>query len=496
MRLSAARANWIVLRLLGVVYVAAFASLAVQIVGLIGADGILPARAYMDSARAFVAANQIGVDRYRLLPTLCWISTSDGFLRALAIGGAALGALLCAGVMPGLVLALLWIDYLSLAVVAREFLSYQWDALLLEAGFLAIFVAPLVVFERPRAPAAPPRVARWLMLWLVFRLMFGSGVVKLASGDPTWRDFTAMVYHYETQPIPTPLAWYAHQLPLWFHKASTAATLAIELVAPFLIVGPRRIRYAAFGLLVGLQLLIALTGNYAFFNLLSVALCVYVLADADGTTTAIGAVRTGSPRLLVERVRHAVVIAVAVVTVAVSATVFFARLGIGLPIAPLVAPIADAIEPFRSVNSYGLFAVMTTTRPEIDVEGSNDGEHWETYGFKYKAGDARRPPPWVAPHQPRVDWQMWFAALGNAGSEPWFRRFVQQLLRGSPAVLRLLASDPFGGRPPKYIRAVLYQYHYASPAEHRAGVWWTRERLGDYLPPQSLASGPVRSPPP
>jgi lipase maturation factor 1 len=482
MILTPARANWLFLRFLGIVYIVAFWSLSAQVLGLIGADGILPARAYMDSARAFVAAEQIGVDRFRLLPTLCWISSSDAFLRALTLGGIALGALLVAGVLPAVVLVLLWIDYLSLSVVAREFLSYQWDALLLETGLLAIFVAPLVLVERPRAPSAPPRLGVWLMLWLVFRLMFGSGVVKLASGDPTWRSLTALSFHYETQPIPTPLAWYAHQMPLWFHKASTAAALAVELVAPWFIIGPRVLRQTAFVLLVGLQSVIALTGNYAFFNLLSAALCLYVLADRS--TSAGRRFGRGRPDLP-ESTRHAVLVAAAIVIVPVSATMFVARIGVALPIYPLVAPLADFIQPLRSVNTYGLFAVMTTSRPEIVVEGSADGERWEPYEFIYKAGDLRRRPPWVAPHQPRLDWQMWFAALGDAAGEPWFQRFCRQLLAGSPAVLRLLADDPFAGRPPAYVRAVLYQYHYAPPDQHRRGVWWTRERLGDYLAPLS-----------
>ncbi|HMF98809.1 MAG TPA: lipase maturation factor family protein [Vicinamibacterales bacterium] len=475
--MTPARANWLFLRLLGVVYFLAFWSLSGQIVGLIGAGGILPARAYMASARGFVLAEQIGVDRFRLLPTLCWISTSDAFLRGLALSGAALGVLLVAGVLPTVVLVLLWLDYLSLSVVAREFLSYQWDALLLETGFLAIFVAPLVLIERPRAPAAPPRLGIWLMLWLSFRLMFGSGIVKLASGDPTWRNLTAMTFHYETQPIPTPVAWYAHQMPLWFHKATTAATLTVELVAPFFIVAPLRLRRVAFLLLVGLQLLIAITGNYAFFNILAAGLCVYMLADRAAN----------APVLLRERIRNMMLVALAVAIGSVSATMFAARIGLELPTYPLVSPLADFIEPLRSVNTYGLFAVMTTTRPEIIVEGSNDGEEWKPYEFAYKAGDVRRRPPWVAPHQPRLDWQMWFAALGDAGSEPWFQRFCHQLLTAAPDVLRLLAYDPFGGRAPKYVRAVLYQYHYASPEEHRRGIWWRRERLGEYLAAQTAA---------
>ena len=477
--MTAARANWTFLRLLGFVYIVALWSLSRQVAGLIGSEGILPAHAYMDSARAFVAAQHIGLDRYRLLPTLCWISASDVFLRALTVAGVGLGALLMAGVLPAVVLPLLWIDYLSLSVVAREFLSYQWDALLLEAGLLAIFVAPLVVVERARSPVAPPRLGVWLMLWLVFRLMFGSGVVKLASGDPTWPNLTAMTFHYETQPIPTPLAWYADQLPLWFQKASTAATLAIELIAPFFIAGPRLLRTIACALLVALQLLIALTGNYAFFNILSASLCLYVLADRERVVAG-RLFQSGRP---VQHVRDALLVGVAIVVVPISATMFVTRMGIALPLDPLLAPVADVIEPLRSVNTYGLFAVMTPTRPEIVVEGSNDGERWDPYEFAYKAGDVRRPPPWVAPHQPRLDWQMWFAALGDASGEPWFRRFCQRLVAGAPDVLRLMAHDPFDGRRPRFVRAVLYQYRYAPADEHRRGIWWRRERLGDYMPP-------------
>jgi hypothetical protein len=483
---TAARVNWLFLRLLGVVYVIAFWSLAVQVIGLIGADGILPARAYMESARAFVASEHIGVERFRLLPTLCWISVSDPFLRALTFAGVGLGVLLVVGVLPAVVVPLLWIDYLSLSVVGREFLSYQWDALLLEAGLLAVFVAPFVVVERPRSPVEPPRVGMWLMLWLVFRLMFGSGVVKLASGDPTWRNLTAMAFHYETQPIPTPAAWYAFQLPLWFQKASTAATLAIELVVPFLIVGPRALRRIAFALLVGLQVLIAVTGNFAFFNILSAALCVYVLADLEPVAAGFRRSNVQSDtRRAAERIRNVLLAAFAILTVPVSAAMFAARVGVTLPGVQVVAPLAEYLEPLRSVNTYGLFAAMTTTRPEIIVEGSDDGAQWQAYEFGYKAGAVERRPPWVAPHQPRLDWQMWFAALGDASGEPWFQRFCRQLLTGSPEVLRLMAYDPFSGRAPKYVRAVLYQYHYASRDEHRRGIWWRRERLGDYLPPVS-----------
>jgi hypothetical protein len=481
-RFHVARARWWFFRLLGLSYLAAFWSLATQVVGLIGHDGILPAADYMDRARAFVVAGHIGLDRFRLLPTLCWLGASDVMLRALCLGGVALAMMLALGVLPALVLPLLWIDYLSLSVVSRDFLSFQWDALLLDAGFLAIFIAPLVLVDRRRAPIDPPRLGIWLMLWLLFRLMFGSGMVKLASGDPTWRDLTALTFHFETQPIPTPLAWYAHHLPVWFNKASTAAALAIELSAPFFILGPRRLRHLAFGLLVGLQALIALTGNYAFFNLLSAALCLFLLDDASLSWRSRAGEASSRYRL-----RDVLLVVVAAVTVPVSAVALASRSGIELPLSSLVAPVAETIAPFRSVNTYGLFAVMTTTRPEIIIEGSDDGAEWKAYEFRYKAGDLHRRPPWVAPHQPRLDWQMWFAALGSYDNEPWFQSFCQRLLEGSPEVLRLLAHDPFGGRAPLYLRATLYRYRFSDrAARQREGLWWTRERLADYSPVLSL----------
>ena len=507
-------AAWVFLRLLGVVYLLAFWSLATQIVGLAGHDGILPARLYMDGARAWAAAEQVGLDRFRVLPTLCWLSTSDAFLRSLCLGGAALAALSIAGAAPVVMLPLLWLDYLSLMVVGREFLSYQWDALLLETGFLAIFLAPLAWRDQRRTRVSPPRIAVWLMLWLLFRLMLGSGLVKLASGDPTWRSLTALLYHYETQPIPTPPAWYAHQLPAWFHKASTLVALAIEIVAPFFILGPRRLRQLAFALFIGLQTLVAFTGNYAFFNLLTMSLCVFLIDDemilaalnrlrhgyggppkrsakAEGPPHQQGVAQPFQSR--VGRIRRAVLIAVAAITVPVSAVTFTSSIGLPLPIEPLVLPIAELIAPLRSVNSYGLFAVMTTTRSEIIVEGSHDGVTWVAYEFKYKAGDVQRRPPWVAPHQPRLDWQMWFAALGRYEDEPWFRNFSLRLLEGAPDVRRLLAYDPFEGRTPRYVRGVLYRYRFSGwTTRRRDGVWWTRERLGEYSPPVSLPVQPPR----
>lgn len=482
-RSSFALSRWLFLRLLGVVYLLAFLSLAVQIIGLVGARGILPADQYMTAARGWMSAQGVGgLERIRLLPTLCWLGTSDAFLRGLCAAGVALSVLLTLGLGSIAALPVLWVLYLSLSVIGREFMTYQWDALLLETGLLAMFIAPAVWRERPGEAANPPRLAVWLMWWLLFRLMVGSGAVKLTSGDPTWRGLTALTFHYETQPLPTPLAWYASHLPRWFHEMSTASVIAIELFTPWLIVAGRRARLAACALLIGLQALIAATGNYAFFNLLAVSLCVWFVDDrALEKLAALVRVKTPTSSKGDGAGFRRVALA-AIVVIPVSLLAFTTSLGVFLPGWRVIVPVAEWLAPFRSINSYGLFAVMTTERDEIVVEGSNDGVTWLAYEFKYKPGDPGRAPPWVAPHQPRLDWQMWFAALDNYRNEAWFRAFCQRLLEGSPDVLALMARNPFGSDPPRYVRGSFYRYHFGDAAERARGQWWERTKIGEYAP--------------
>jgi len=383
-----------------------------------------------------------------------------------------LSLLLLLGVRWRILRVAVFVLYLSLATAGQEFMGYQWDALLLEAGFLAILLgsSPIVV---------------WLYRWLLFRLVFLSGIVKLSSGDPSWRHFTALPVHYETQPLPTPLAWYAHQLPAWFQRASVGFVFSVELVVPFLIFAPRRVRFLAARAMLVLQVLILLTGNYAFFNLLTISFCLFLLDD--------GYFRRALPKRLVpsaatsDRPRmwsRAVCGAFAALALFVGA--FQVARPFGLRWAPADAAIRS-VSPFEIINSYGLFAVMTITRPEIVIEGSNDGVTWLAYEFKYKPGDLTRRPAWVAPHQPRLDWQMWFAALGSYQSDPWIVRFMVRLLQGSPEVLRLLGHNPFPDTPPHYARAMLYQYRFTTPAERDlTGAWWSRELKGPYIPPVSL----------
>ena len=475
-------ASWLFLRLLGIAYLFAFWSLALQIDGLIGSEGILPARDYLGAIGRAMDADGIGASRLATWPTIFWLDSSDRFLQSVAIAGVVMAALLAAGCIPGVLLPLLWGAYLSLSVVCGDFLSYQWDALLLETGLVAMPLGPFVWWQRPQNATNPPSIARWLTWWLLFRLMFGSGVVKLASGDPTWRGLDALAVHYETQPLPTPIAWYLAQMPLWFHRGTTAVVLALELFAPWLIFGARRARLVACTAIVALQVAIALTGNYAYFNLLTVALSLMLLDDR----TFVRFERASEPAAVRRdrsRIRLGIAWAIAVLTLPVSVVMLATQFGIMPPGYSIVSRQAALIDPFRSVNRYGLFAVMTTTRLEIVVEGSLDGLTWLPYEFRYKPGDPMRGPHWIAPFQPRLDWQMWFAALSRFEEEAWFQQFGRRLLARSPPVLRLLARDPFEGQSPRFLRAVLYRYRFSDAAtRRRTGAWWTRQELGLFSP--------------
>jgi hypothetical protein len=384
--------------------------------------------------------------------------------------------------------------YLSLTMVSGEFLGYQWDNLLLEAGLLAIFFAPLRWLGVARG-SPPSAIALWLLRWLLFRLMLLSGCVKLLSGDSMWKNLTALNVHYETQPLPTWIGWYAHQLPESLQKISLVVMFAIELGLPVLIFLPRRARFLACGGFVFLQVGIALTGNYTFFNLLTVVLCLLLLDDAAirnklplrwRFVTPMAGDATGR-QVVIRRMRNAAVALLAVVVFIITAIQLTATFRKSLPNVPLLVKLYEVVSPFRSINSYGLFAVMTPTRPEIIIEGSNDGQSWLAYEFKHKPGALDRPPDFVAPHQPRVDWQMWFAALGRYRDNPWFMRFCQRLLEGSPEVIGLFAKNPFPKAPPKYIRATVYEYHFTTRAERaKTGNWWKREYKGPYCPVMSI----------
>jgi hypothetical protein len=433
------------LRAMGVIYVAAFVSFGVQAAGLIGSHGILPTAEYLDAVKQAAGGWALWY-----APSVFWASAGDRAITAVWAIGAICGLVAVIGWRQRWVLAVCWVMWLSLCSVGQDWLSFQWDLLLVETGFLAMFASEAFLIV-------------WLFRFLDFRLMFMSGVVKLASGDTAWRSLEAMKYHYETQPLPTPLAWWMHQLPGAVQRATTAAVFVIELLVPLLFFAPRRFRVIAAWVTIGFEVLILLTGNYAYFNWLAIALCLWLFIEpADrriAWRTAALAVAIGG---------------LGVLTLLVE---------VGVPLPSVALRLMAAVDPLRIVNGYGLFAVMTTTRPEIIVEGSNDGENWQAYEFRYKPGDPRRPPPVVAPHQPRLDWQMWFAALGIVQQNRWFVAFVEKLLRGEPAVLRLLAHNPFGSTPPKWVRARVFQYHFTGNGEPG---WWRREESGVYLGPASL----------
>jgi hypothetical protein len=480
---------WMFLRVLGVAYLLAFLSLWSQVEGLLGRRGVLPVGAFLRRV-----AGPGGEPRPLRVPSLFWLRSSDGALHGACAAGVAASLCLVAGVGTPIALLALWVLYLSFAATGQVFLSYQWDVLLLEAGFLALLVCPWSLGAGAATPP-PPDLGLLLLWWLLFRLTFQSGVGKLSSGDIAWRDLSAMRYHWFTQPLPTPVAWYASKLPDGLQRAATATTHVIEIGVPFLIFGPAEMRWAAAALLVGFQCLIALTGNYNFFNLLTGGLCLLLVSDAawgsllppelpgelaaGGASLASGAGADGPGT-----VRTALTVAAAAVWLLASVPRVWTSIRPGTRLPGWLASLAHLVAPFRTINSYGLFRVMTKERPEIVLEGSRDGESWEAYEFRWKPGDPYRPPPVVQPHQPRLDWQMWFAALGSYRTTPWFQRLQARLLEGSEPVTALFEQAPFpADEPPRYLRARLFSYRFTSREEkRRTGRWWERREIGRYGP--------------
>ncbi|HET6350063.1 MAG TPA: lipase maturation factor family protein, partial [Candidatus Krumholzibacteria bacterium] len=326
--------------------------------------------------------------------------------------------------------------------------------------------------------------ALWLARWLLFRLMFSSAVVKLASGDPSWRSLTALQFHYFTQPLPPWTAWYAQHWPEWFQKLSVLAMFAVEGVAPFLIWGTRRMRFAAAWAIAGFQLILMTTGNYGFFNILTIALCIPLLDDGVLTPRGVAA---PAVRVPVARWARNVFAGVLMIASLGYATGSLRRTPAWLR---PVANVSSVLAPLHVVNPYGLFAVMTTDRPEIIIEGSRDGQEWKAYEFRDKPGDPLRRPRLIAPHMPRLDWQMWFAALGDVRQNRWFLVLCWRLLQGSPDVRAMLAHDPFGDDPPRYLRANVYMYTFTSAAERKqTGAWWNRTLRGPYVRTLTLKDG-------
>lgn len=559
--------------------------------GLYGPEGILPARRTLRPQ---------GKGRWQQLwetPTLLWeaprlgLDTAQG-LELLSLLGTllALGALLLSQLRHLLTYLLLWAAYLSVCQVGQVFLYFQWDSLLLETGFLAVLVAPLrQPPHRKQAPqsklagASPHEgLSFWLVRWLLFRLMFASGVVKLTSRCPAWWGLTALTYHYETQCLPTPAAWFAHHLPVWLHKLSVVATFLIEIAVPPLFFAPiRRLRLAAFYSQVLLQVLIILTGNYNFFNLLTLVLTTALLDDvhllAESGSSRRKKMPTSWPRALLAMLALLLELAIygllaygvvhcfglevdweqyaihsrttftfhqfsqwlktvslptmwlgaaslawelltalwrwtqvrgwlqkfcAAAQLSIFGTATVALFMISLVPYSYMEPsthgrlwtgahrLFGTVEHLQLANSYGLFRRMTGLggRPEVVLEGSYDGHHWTEIEFMYKPGNVSRAPPVVTPHQPRLDWQMWFAALGPHTQSPWFTSLVLRLLQGKEPVIRLIQNHaptyPFHKQPPTYVRAQLYKYWFSQPGEQ--GRWWRRQWVEEFFPAVSL----------
>ena len=459
--------HYIFLKALALIYGIAFLSFGMQITGLIGQRGILPLATFLRRVKEVT-----GGPAWHLVPTIFWFDSTDGFLKLVCFLGVLAAGFVFAGKGWRIALVFCYLLYLSLVHAGQDFMSYQWDMLLLEAGFLSIFLGwhPFVTT---------------MFRWLLFRLMFLSGLAKLMSGDPTWRNLSALRFHYETQPLPTPLAWYVHQLPLAFHRATAAGMFVIELLVPILLFLPRRIRMSAGFAIALLQIVILVTGNYTFFNWLTLALCLFSMDDE--------ALRPWIPQRIAKPIRPPrgtrigrPVAAAAAALVLILTFLLVLSAGAGMTWKPTNA-IVRAFAPFGIANNYGLFAVMTTTRDEIILEGSNDGAQWQAYEFSYKPGNTYRAPPVIAPLQPRLDWQMWFAALGTYRNNPWFVNFAVRLLQGAPEVTRLLKFNPFPNAPPKYIRAQIYRYWFTDfKTGNKTGAWWNRTPRGTYLRAISL----------
>lgn len=471
MAASRAHVRNLFLRLLGVIFLIAFVSLLPQVTLLVGRQGLLPAHAYLQAVRRFGGPLEF--------PSLFWLGCGDWALRLGAVVGAVMSLGLMLNLAPRYCLIVLWGLYLSFVTIGQDFFSFQWDNLLLESAFFALLATPAGL--RPNDKAAPHPVAVFLMLWLVFRLHVESGAAKLLGGDPTWRDLTAMVSYYETAPLPTWVGWYAHQLPVWAHRLTALFTYVVEIASPMLIWGPRRLRAGVFCLMVAMQIGIILTANYGFFNYLSIALCLFVLDDGHLAWVAARFGRTLAtvpPRSLDPRRAYLPVLG-GLALVAISLVPFFPFLRLPPSIDGDLVPLRRVLDGYRSINAYHLFVQMTLVRREAVIEGSEDGVTWQAYEFRYKPGDPLRAPAFVAPYQPRLDFQMWFLLLGARIQALYFDHLLEELQRDPPAVAAFFSQDPFPGDPPRFLRVAVYRYRFTDWQTRSAtGAWWRRELLG------------------
>ena len=476
-------ARWIFLRALGLIFLSAFYSFAFQIHGLIGERGILPARDYLAQVHTVLG----GIKQFWYAPTLLWIGAGDTALTVLIAAGVACSVLLVANVWPKLSVALCTVLFLSCIAPLQDFSSYQSDGMLLEAGFLSIFFAPRGVWPGLGIENPPSRWSLFMLRWEWFRIYFESGLVKLMSGDRHWRDLTAMDEYYQNGPLPTWIGWYVQHLPHWYHAATVVITLVVELAIVWAVFLPRPFRLLCAAAVTALQIGIIATANYAFLNYLVLVLGVLLLDDAVFArwrlpVRAVASESAGEPapaqatvgrRATIARRLELGVLAFLFYTTIVA---FVDQLSTSLLSAP-----ARWLAPFRIANAYGLFAVMTEPRYEIEFQGSRDGTTWVTYPFRYKPQRLDERPGIYAPYQPRFEWNLWFASLGPWQQASWVVLAQRRLVEGSPSVLRLFRSDPFDGKPPELVRTVRWQYWFTDMAtRRRTGVWWRRTEVGPF----------------
>ena len=492
--------RWIFLRALGLIYFSAFFSLVFQIRGLIGAPGILPSNEYLKAV-----AHQFGLARLWFAPTLLWFSTGPHMLGAICWVGMIASLLAVFNLWPRATLFLCFVCFLSFVSAAQDFSGYQSDGMLLEAGFISLFFAPPGFLPGLGRAHPPSRASLFLLQWEWFRIYFESGMVKLASGDSEWRNFTAMDEYYQNGPLPTWIGWYVQHLPHWFHAFATGATLGLELGLVFMLFLPRRWRIVCFFIVTAWQIPVILTANYTFLNYLVLVLGFLLLddrfllrimperwrvyinqrtgvppeknvksQDSDSSLPRRGSLRPLQALRL--SLTSVMLIWIFYATTAQMIWIVFPRLP--LPTSPVAA-----LDPFRIANRYGLFAVMTRGRYEIEFQGSNDGQTWVAYPFRYKPQDPSERPRIYAPYQPRFDWNLWFASLGSWRENLIVPSTEERLLAGSPDVLALFAGNPFPQAPPQQVRALLWQYWFTTTEEKRAtGMWWKRKLIGLYAP--------------
>ena len=454
-------ARQVLQRGIAAVYVIAFLSAVAQFRALLGEHGLLPVPRYL--------ARSAGRG-----PTLFSWRYSDKLLLAVAWTGAAVAATLVVGLpqlgppwLPMLAFLLLWGLYMSIVNVGQTFYGFGWETLLLEAGFLAAFLGSNEI--------APPVTVLWLFLWLTFRLEFGAGMIKI-RGDRVWRDLTALYYHHETQPMPNPASRYFHHLPKPLHKAEVIGNHFAQLVVPFFLFFPQPVGSIAAAIIIVTQLWLVISGNFAWLNWLTILAAAAALSD-----DAISAVLPGSPELTPDYAPTPIWFAVVVLAM----TVLMVYLSYW-PARNLVSKrqlMNTSFNRWHLANAYGAFGSITRERYEIIVEGSADGVSWQEYEFRGKPGDPGRMPRQFAPYHLRLDWLMWFLALGAPG-DSWFIPFLRRLLVADRATLKLLRIDPFDGEPPRQVRALVYHYRYSTRQEKNAtGLWWIRRQVGLFVPP-------------